>query len=115
MPEATQYLTLSEWYALGGGLALGWLTTETIKRMLRVVGDATHVLFFPLLGFLITTAGTYLIWPRDTGTLFPHPIFAALLTGLAAPLIYKVVIALLRKFGQDWLADILTGNFGGRP
>lgn len=119
MPDMTHYLTLAEWYALGGGLVMGWLATEAVKRIWRTIRwhgmpynyhpsclDTAWAL--PLLGFVITALSTWSIWPV-TG-LFPHPIFAALLAGLSAPISYKILIALLRKLGQDWLADILTGQ-----
>jgi hypothetical protein len=111
MGDLTQYLSQSEWYAAGGGLAMGWLATEAVKRFWRSL-HPNAVLekwwFLPILGFVITAVSTWSIWPK-TG-LFPHPVFIALLTGLAAPITYKVVIALLRKTGQDWLADILAGK-----
>ena len=111
MDELLNYLTREELYAAAGGLAMGWFATEAIKRFWRSL-HPNAVLetwwFLPILGFGITAGSTWSLWPK--AGIFPHPVFIALLIGLAAPILYKVVIALLRKFGQDWLADILTGK-----
>ena len=106
-----QWLTQAEWTALGGGWLMGWLVTETIKRIWRKVRPCPALdtwWFLPLLGFAITAAGTYTLWPASG--LFAHPLFAALVSGLSVPIVHKIVIAALRKTGQDWLADILTGK-----
>ena len=104
-------LTPGEWTALGGGLLMGWLVTETVKRVWRKLRPCPLLetgWMLPLMGFTITAVSTWTLWPV-TG-LFPHPVFAALVSGFSVPIVYKVVVALLRKTGQDWLADILSGK-----
>jgi hypothetical protein len=111
MGDLTLYLSQSEWYAAIGGLAMGWFATESIKRFWRTL-HPNAVLetwwFLPILGFGITAFSTWSIWPK--AGIFPHPVFIALLIGLAAPILYKIITAFLRKSGQGWLADILTGK-----
>mgnify|MGYP003423010176 CR=1 FL=1 len=84
-----------------------WGATELVKRVVRryLQGDQ-HDLIPPLLGFIIgTIIGTY-SWPRDTEV---EPIIFGVAIGLAAPLLYSLVIMFIRR---RWpvLANRVTGS-----
>lgn len=112
MDEALLWFTRGEWYAIVGAVLLGSFATELLKRGVRLApNDRGWQLprgTFEALGFVTTALAAFAVWPADG--LFPHPVFAALVVGATAPTLYKLTTAALRRFGQGWAADILTGE-----
>lgn len=109
MGEALLWFTRGEWYAIIGAVLLGSFVTELCKRGVRNLhGWQVPRGTFEALGFVTTALAAFAVWPADG--LFPHPAFAALVVGATAPTLYKLTTAALRRFGQGWAADILTGE-----
>lgn len=102
------WISAQELYAIIAGLVLGWSGTEAVKRMMRLVSRRSPAWLYPLLGYLITAAGTYATWPADGK--FPHRVIAAMIVGLIAPTIYKLLTAWLRKSGLHWVANAISGE-----
>lgn len=102
------WISAPELSSIVAGLVLGWSATEAIKRMARLVSRRSPVWLYPLLGYLITAAGVYVTWPADGK--FPHRAIAAMIVGLLAPTIYKLLTAWLRKRGLHWIANAISGE-----
>lgn len=103
--------TASEIRAIVFALLIGIGSSEFVKRVVRYLlrrrfNAELHYFISALIGFAMTAFICYRMWPSS------NAFEVAVVIGVAAPLLYKLVTLFLRKIGKGDVADTISGNRG---